>query len=303
MSYEQRAQKAKRWAVARGFIVTAIISAVLAVPWYLVLAPMSFYAALVIVPVTGVYCIVWLLAVGFFLRQNPAGYIGAGLFVVVAVFGTVTLYKLDNMAKRNAELDLVSKLKTSRVIERPLSKVKAIAIDNTESQANCRNAGMCQQVLMHGLTHQVTVFDRIGGTHKDNFNDHRWKLTLIRLTERPGCRLPREDFGKLSIFTEAHRKFRSSCFNRTSFTNTGNLYELIENATLLKIGRNQVYETIETLPCVKTIIAKQVVDGKIESEIARWDYKRSYILGKEFGTKFNRIDFVRALFGMPPLKK
>lgn len=303
MSGKKTLRKTDMWTVAGGFVIAAIVSVVLSVPWFMILGPMSYYALLVIKEVTVIYCIVWLLAVGFFLRKDPIQYIGAALFVVVAVVGTTTIVKLDNMAKRNAEIELVSRLKTSRIIERPLSKVKTIAIEYTESQAACLNAGMCQRLLMHGLTDQATVFRKMGGTYKDNFDDRKWKLYLIRLREKPGCRLQREDFGKLSIFTEAHRKFRNSCFERTSFTKTGNLYELIENATLLKTGRNQIYETVETLPRVTTAIAKQVEGGKIVGELARWDYKRSHILGKEFGSEFNSHDFVRALFGMAPLKR
>ncbi|MGB5213809.1 MAG: hypothetical protein WBN88_09225 [Anderseniella sp.] len=225
------------------------------------------------------------------------------MFVVVAVVGTVTFFKLDNMAKRNAELELVSKLKTSRIIERPLSKVTAIAMPYTESQATCLLAGMCQRVLMHGLTERVITFQKLGGERRDKFDEYKWQIYLIRLNEQSGCRLPRDDFGKLSIFTEKYYKFRQSCFDKTSYTKTGSLYGLIENATLLKLGRSGVYENNELLPRVTTAIAKEVTGGKVESEIARWDYKKSHVLSQEIGTKFNRYDFVRALFGMAPLKK
>lgn len=302
MSYQQGIQKAKLWAVVRGFVITAIISAALAAAWYPVTAGLIFYGSLVIVPVTGVYCVVWLLAVGFILIKDPAQYLGAALFVVMAVGGTVTFYKLDNIAKRSAELELESKLQTSREIEQPLSKSAVIALSFTESSV-CRSNGICQWLLMHGLTDQVTVFRKMGGTYRDKFDDYEWKIYLIRLRDEPGCHLLREDFGKLNIVSEEQSRFRKSCFNETSFTKKGNLYELIDNAILLKTGRSDIYESIEFLPRVKTAIAKEVADGKIKSEVARWDYKRSRILGREFGTRFNRTDFVRALFGMPPIKK
>lgn len=299
MSGKKTDRKIDIWTVAGGFVVAAIISVVLMVPWFMVLGPMSYYALLVIREVTAVYCIAWVLAVGFFLRKNPTQYIGAALFVVVAVVGTVTFYKLDNMAKRNAELELVSKLKTSRIIEHPLSKVSSIAMAHT----NCLTASMCQRVLMHGMTERVITFQKLGGDRRDNFDEYKWKIKLVRIEEKPDCRLPREDFGKHSNLMTEYYKSRQTCFDGTGFTKTGNLYELIENATLLKLGRSGVYENNELLPRVTTAIAKEVTGGKVESEIARWDYKRSHILGKEFGSKFNRYDFVRALFGMEPLKK
>jgi hypothetical protein len=56
---EQNADhRAYLWVVARGFVVTAIITAVLAVPWVMVLGLMKQFAFLIILKVTAIYCVV-----------------------------------------------------------------------------------------------------------------------------------------------------------------------------------------------------------------------------------------------------
>jgi len=255
-----------------------------------ILSKLSWAAVFVFLPFLGIAFLAWGAIVSIANRRNGAMWGGTIIFTVFAMVSLafyVKSIKSEQVAKRasarQADIELGESLATSRKIKNPTGPIDLLAVYSERCGGN-----ICADALLYGMAKEVVTIYQ--------FQSKAW-LTYYRLRPIEMCPTDNDTLAavvyplqKLGIF--------NACLRRERKVHADPHGE-IKDAVLLSFHDGMGRKNASLFPSrhVNGAVARKMKDGRITEEIARWEYFKPTSVKRNFGKRFDRIEFLEALTG------